>query len=228
VHLLLTMAKKNRGRNPKRAKREKNAVAGFKDLAPLFRSPSSIVHHHVRTWEYGTLGRAAADQGYSMSFALSDLANSSEFTNLYDHYKIAMVEVILELVNYGSATVAPSSLAQPTILMTPDYDNTTVPATLSVLQQYGQADRHCFSTAKPSFSRRLVPKYAVATTSTAAAGVTGTVIPTKSDFLDCTYPSVAHYGIKFWLINYNTLSVTNTGTVIEMSFRYHLQMRNTR
>lgn len=217
------------GRNGRKAQREKVSKNGngFRDLAPLFKTPTQIVHHHVRRWEYGSLGRAVNDQGYAFSFAISDLPNSTEFTNLYDHYKLGMVEMIFELVT-SSFTASPvESNALPTILITPDYDNATAPGSISVIQQYGQCERFTFSASKPTFSRRIVPRFPTAVVATTGGVIVGAGVATPG-FLDCSYSSVPHYGLKFWISNYNVNTVGDTGIVINVSFRYHIDMRNTR
>lgn len=219
------MARNNR--KGAKSQREKAAANGAMALAPMFRTPTQILHNHVRRWNYGTLGRAAADQGFGFYFRISDLPNSSEFTSLYDHYKLAMVEIVFELVANTASLFPTETFAQPTVLITPDYDNATAPATQSVMEQYGQAERITMSTTRASFSRRIVPRVSIGTLSVDGGALAGAVVA-KPEFIDCTYNTVPHYGLKFWISNYNNTTVADAGTLINVSFRYHLVMRNTR
>jgi len=193
----------------------------------MFKTPSNIDHVHVRRWEYGNLARGVADSGFSWSFALSDLPNSNEFTNLYDSWRLDAVEIVLELATLTSAIGAIASPAMPTLIIYPDYDDATAPTGISVAEQVSQAERFTFSAAKPSFSRRVVPRAAIALATT-SGGVLAGALNMKQPFIDCAYPSSVHFGVKAWIANYNTSTVGESGAILNVSFRYHLTMRNPR
>lgn len=223
------MAARQNRRNGRKAPAPKETVSrnGVRDYAPMFRTPSQIMHSHVRSWEYGVLSRGAADQGYGFSFGLSDLPSSGELTALYDHYRLDTVEIRFELTGSGVSVAPAETPAGPTILIAPDYDDNTAPSSISVIQQYGQMERITLTTARPTLSRRLQPRFTLGAP-TSILGVLGPAAISKPDFINTAYPSVPHHGLRFWVSNYNTTSVGDSGMVLMVSFRYHLTMRNTR
>jgi len=195
----------------------------LQDAAPLFKVPSNLVHNFVRTYDYGTLSVAAADQGYGFDFTLQSLPVFGDFTSLYDAYCIDRVEVTWELSTIGTGATQSSSI-MPIILAWPDYDNATAPS-LSSAQQVSQLERLNLSEAKPSVRRSIVPRV---TLGTAGAAANSGVTSRPNQWVDMAYPAVNHYGVKFFVKNLNTLTVASTGATVAVSFRYHFRCRNPR
>lgn len=179
----------------------------------------------MRTWDYGGLLAPAADGGFGYSWTLNSLPGYTEFTSLYDSYRIDMVEVIWELTPvFTLGTTTKTSNIMPVIMAWPDYDNATAPASLLVADQIAQVERLQLSEARPSVRRSIRPKLQL--------GVAGAPVNQganqPSQFLDMTYDSIVHYGVKFWVKNFNTTTVVETGAGLSLSFRYHMTMRNPR
>jgi len=190
-----------------------------RDSAPLIRSLKSPVYQFSRNWDYGAIAKAAADQGAAQSFQLSDLPNYTEFTTLFDSYRIQSVEVIFDLaVPFSVATTQ----IWPTIIVWPDYDDATAPATQAIADQVMVAERLQFSNATTQFRRRVVPKLAVSVQSAGPTTVNAVNMP--ASWIDCGYPSVNHFGMKWWVKNYNT----GVSAAINVSYRYHFMMREPR
>lgn len=217
-----TMAGKKNGRKGPRKSQTQPLP-----LVPMFRTPTSIDHHHVRRWEYGPLGRLAADQGYGFSFALSDLPNSSDFTNMYELYRFDFVELIVEIAALTTSTLSVGSPALPTLIIYPDYTDSTAPSSISVANEVAQSERFTLSAAKPSFARRVKPCASIGIATNTGGTLAGAYkLPAKH--FDCVFPSIPHFGIKMFVANYNIAAVEDSGCVLNVSFRYGLTMRNPR
>jgi len=194
----------------------------YVDAAPLFKVPRSITCDFVRGYTYGLLGKTGtSDTGFAFSFQLSDTPSFSELTNLFDSYKITLVEVIWENTSV-TANVSGDTSVYPTLLAYPDYDDATAPSTYNQVEQIQRAERLQFSATKNQFKRSIVPRLAVAAQVT--GGTTNNAINMLPQWLDCAWAAVNHYGVKFWLRNYNT----SFDNAVQLSFRYHIRCRDAR
>lgn len=225
--LLMVRGRPNGNRRAARPARRGNGTEASLALAPLFRTPTSIDHHFVRRYEFGTLGRLTADRGFAFSFALSDLPNSNEFTSLYDLYRLDFVEIIVENAALTTSSFTVGSPALPTLIIYPDYTDSGAPASISEANESALAERITMSYTKSSVSRRIKPMIPTAV----ATNLTGTLagayaMPARH--LSCVFPSVPHFGIKMFVANYNTVAVEDSGAILNVSFRYGLTMRNPR
>jgi hypothetical protein len=209
---------KSRNSRRNRQKKSRQPTTAVRDtVAPLFAVPKSTIHRFMRSVSYGVIGQSAADSGKGYNFQLSDLPGYSSFTGLYDSYMITKVELIVELVNLGSTNL------YPTLLIYPDYDDVTAP-TLSNALDNMQMERFQFGPNKMSFRRSLVPRVAMGTITTAASTVTG--INKSLQWVDCAQPTVAHFGVKMFITQYN--SSYTASSQLALSARYHFACRNPR
>jgi hypothetical protein len=205
-----------------RQRRNGNTQQKYVDAAPLFRVPRSLSCNFVRTYGYGVLGKSGtADIGYGFAFRLSDTPSFGELTNLFDAYKITLVEAIWELTS-TSANVSGNTVAFPTVLAYPDYDDATAPTTLAAVEQVQRMERLQFSSTRNQLKRSIVPR--VLSPVVVTGGTTNNAAHKPNQWLDCSWSAVEHYGLKFWVKNYST-SFDNT---IQLSFRYHITCRDAR
>lgn len=189
----------------------------------MLRVPRPIDHKHIRTYDFGAIFIGATDTGYSSTFTLGSLPNHTEFTTLYDLYRIDAVEVIWELVPLVTqAMINKRSNIMPVILAWQDDDDATAPTTLNQVNQVSRMERLELSEARPAIKRLIVPKLQLGTAGSSPN--VGVCMPPR--FLDCAYDNVLHYGLKYWVKNFNTTTVAETGAGLNLSFRYHLTMRN--
>jgi len=159
--------------------------------------------------------------GWGFSFQLSDTPGYTELTALFDLYKITLVEVIWECTSV-SANVSGNTSCYPTLLAYPDADDATAPTSLSVVDQVQRMERLQFSATRNQFKRSIVPRVTNSTNTT--GGTNNYAVSMASPFLDCASPSVIHYGVKFWLKNYNT----SFDNAVNLSLRYHITTRDAR
>lgn len=187
-----------------------------RDSAPLLQLGKVPTCRFLRQNYSGPLGQAAADQGFAVAFHLGDLPNYTEFTTLFDAYRIMEVEVYWELTQTGGSN-------WPTLICWPDYDDAVAPSTLAEAEQVQAASRLQFSSAVTSFRRKVLPRAESVFNSGGSAVSAGNVY---APWLDCAQPNVDHYGVKFWIANYNSSNFATTK--INFGFRLHLQMRAAR
>lgn len=135
----------------------------------------------------------------AMSFSLSGLPNASEFTALFDQYKIMKVK--LDFIPFGDNVNLPiSTMSGANALVSPggplitaiDYDDSNVPTAASDLLQY-QASR--VVPVPKRLKMTLRPKFAIEVyRSTVATGYGA-----RSGWLDCANPDIPHYGVKYYM-----------------------------
>jgi len=121
----------------------------------------------------------------SYTFTLSALPDSSEFTALFDQYRIMQVRVeFTPLFTDTSATVA-----YPPIYSAIDYDDANSVTGL----QINEYDSVMFTPTGTYFERIFNPRIALAAYSGA---FTSFAQPKVGTWVDCASPSVVHYGLK--------------------------------
>jgi hypothetical protein len=190
----------------------------------MFRAPANIDHKHIRIFDHGGLVATAADGGFGFFFKLNDLPNHTDFTSLYDMYRIDLIEAIWELTPLvPAALVTKTSNIMPVILAWSDQDDATPPTTLAAVNNIARVERLELSEANPAIKRSFRPHVQLGAFGSGTNNA-GAVQP--AGFIDCGLDAVNHYGVKFWIKNFNTTTVSNTGAGIQVSFRYHLTLRN--
>lgn len=132
-----------------------------------------------------------------ISFNLSQLPNSGEFTSLFDQYQIKGIKVKVQpLLTEGIASAVSGSTniwGFPKLSTVIDYDDTTPPSTEDVLLQYGTLKQ------TPSFrehKRYFKPRVWLATLDT---GSVVTASGTRANqWISTTNPQVPHFGLKIF------------------------------
>jgi hypothetical protein len=122
----------------------------------------------------------------AFTFTLSALPDSTEFTSLFDTYRITCVKLnFMPLFIDTSATVA-----YPPLLTAIDYDDGNATG-FNILEEYDSALR---SNTGQFFQRTFTPRSA----SAAYSGVFTSFQQNKAwQWHDCASPSIIHYGLKY-------------------------------
>jgi len=140
----------------------------------------------------------------SRSFILSDLPSYTEFTALFDRYKIngAKIAFYQPYQNGAATSVTQATTAVTTLPMirlhtAVDYDDASTPSSVAVLEQY--TSYKCVELTSPNIrggkvTRYLKPRLAV---SVYGGGVFGNYGNSKAMWIDTSSPSVNFYGIKW-------------------------------
>lgn len=174
---------------------------------------------------YGGVGGSAANFASSFQFKLADLPANSEFTALYDQYKLKGVRMTWEYA-HESSTADAGTVPLPKVVYFRDFDDTAL-TTQSELDQREAStrrmrlDKPCTLLIKPRFKRYIEQQVGVsAPTETYARG-----------WLDCSNANVRHYGLKFALIDWpccNALASVPARPILRIRLEYLLAFRNVR
>lgn len=165
----------------------------------------------VAGWGIGTptpdVFQGTSQFGITASFRLNQLLNFTEFTNLYDRYKIVGVKLKFmyqsataqdQLVLGGTAPVTNNVL--PVLDHTFDIDDDAMPLFRSTVQQHAYCKTQILQANQP-FKKYLKPRTRAAQFVSQVDGVTslGYGIGQKSLWIDCAASSLPHYGLKMWM-----------------------------
>ncbi len=149
------------------------------------------------------------------------LPSLTEFSNLFDSWRISKVTVRIDIpLGLSNSAAAPSFV--PQILYAPDYNDSGA-ATKSDLLQYPQVQIHNFN--KDGFTPFMI-EFSPRALMEVPSGVVSTAyssLPLSSWFRTSNMDS-QHYGIKMLFDNYG--STYNFNYPIEITTWYHLEFCN--
>lgn len=171
------------------------------------------IHTFVRKQNFGQItGSVTAEVDGALAFSLGSLPDYTEFTALYDTYRIMMVKVdFFPLFTDTSATVA-----YPPIITAIDYDD-NASTTYAVLQEYSTSLVSCTG---QFFQRVMTPKVALAAY---GGAFTQFAQAPAGQWLDCASPNTTHYGLKY------ALPITGAANAVwQVWATYLLQLRESR
>ncbi len=157
------------------------------DIVAYWRQPKSAVHTFTRLVPPNDIPKGASDQTFGISFKLSDVPNSTEFTTLYDQYRINWVDYIFTLKQTISGRNA------PTIYYAEDHDSDAAPAVNEVYSSQNVQVLQ-FGTDRVMLKMRVVPNTTRQVFNGVAAGYERSPPGT---WIDCGSPGVPHYGFKY-------------------------------
>jgi hypothetical protein len=153
------------------------------------------------------------DSGNYLTHSLSDLPSTSDFTNLFDMWRITKVDVTFLMTATGGV--------YPTLYLAQDNADATPPSSLANLLERGNVDVHQFGPTRNQFTRSYKPQ----ANASAYQGISPAyaLLPT-STFISTSYPGVYYYGMKYWLAGFSS-GVNNSVT---LNFRYYLEFKGTK
>lgn len=138
-------------------------------------------------------GSAGVSQGLALTFALDQLPNYTDFTNLFDSYAIERVDVVM------IPGVNPIQ-----IYSCPDYDDSVAPTGLAdMLERQGTQVQVVGPSSFQQFRKSIVPRMPIE----GASGAGPQLAPVGMK-IDCSDASVVHHGYKFWIAPANTTTST--------------------
>jgi len=203
------MNRRNQRRRPRRSTRSGNQLRAIEDSInalnavtatrsrpvvedpQFFRQPRRPkIHSFAVKVNKGYVTADGVGVTGALDFDLSDTPTPTDFTSLFDRYRIWQVQVeFLPLVApFGASTTAANL---PILITAIDYDDSTPPAAFSTLQQYGNS-QVVFN--QEYHKRVLTPKFALS----AYSGVFGSFsYADPGAWIDSASPSVQYYGLKW-------------------------------
>lgn len=178
-----------------------------------------------------TLTQTANTQHHAAEFMLNQLPNYTEFTNLYDQYKITKIvcKLIPMLNGNGNVPVAyaqtdtVSSPSNPGLLISVlDYDDATPLSLIGDYLQY-QNVRKQPAIMNRTHTRVIVPR--VRKNVLQGGGGDMPAMIGKPGWIDCQYANIPHYGLKLFLD-------THTGGAFAQTYQlmttFYVKFKNVR
>jgi hypothetical protein len=200
-------------RNGQMAQRKNAAVTLPNHL--VLRSSFVKPYMFSRSFDFGQLPISAADTGFAFPFNLTQVPGSSDFTNLFDRYRINKIDVTFTLV------VTPNTVF-PVLNIFMDDDDATIPTTKASVMERQAVQRAPFSVTRQTVSVSFEPRWVQSRTT--LAGTTANLAPRKT-WIDMATPGVPHFGIKGWTDYYSS---GNGGMLINVAGKMHFECASVR
>lgn len=165
--------------------------------------PRSQTHSYKRMASVVTVNGNATYTPFlptGLNIKLSDVINSSEFTTLYDQYRINMVVVKLWMRIDPSAQTASTS-NYPKVYWFRDLDDSGSLTSINDARENAYAK---VAVLRPD--RPVVIKFKPNVLQLIYNGVTSTYKPAFKQWIDCTTAGVEHYGVKWTVDDFTNLN----------------------
>lgn len=178
---------RRRGRIPMR-KRAKRVMVNRK-------SPKKSVYVFKRTYYVPSVISVASggpDGQYGFSYSLNALPNASEFTSLFDQYRIAGVKTRFLPRGNSSELTGASGGNISSIASVIDYDDGTAPT--GGISQISQYQSFKLTRSDQQHTRYFKPRLNVAAINSVAGGTQNKL--NMRGWLDCDVSTTEHYGLK--------------------------------
>lgn len=133
-------------------------------------------------------GSGLYDVPFSVLGRLDELSAYTEFTNLFDQYRIDSVKVQVQTWNASNAPATPL----PYVQYLTDKDDAALPSISLMREKMGVKTKY-FSANRPAITMGFRPRVASEVFSNGVSTGYGVGRPM---FVNSTYPSVEHYGLK--------------------------------
>lgn len=149
------------------------------------------VHHFKRTFTLGQIGANVANVFGGYTFNINQLPNATEFTNLFDMYRINKI-VVRFVPSQNSSDVAPAgSSFIPNFHTVLDYNDATAPASLNEMYQY----QNWRMSRGTGIHRRVFTPASIDYVNATAGANAGN--PTWKQWISTSSPTIEHYALKY-------------------------------
>lgn len=204
---------------------------------------TGVTYKFKRRQNEATSGTIEADPGSAkfgaFGFYLSDTHNTSEFTNLFDQYKITGVKV--EFVPRTQPTIQSTGpqwdpntstwvlppqqdTVVPNLYVTTDFDDINPPTTIDSVKEYQGSIRVPMNRYRKIFIRPR-PQMALFTSPGVSSGIG---VPVRAPWLDCAQTGVPHLGLKWAAEQTSVSGAGNTHYSMYVRLTYYLMFRKVR
>jgi hypothetical protein len=192
-------------------RRQEIDLPAVPDVVPLALRPNKVYTFTRLSPPQNISSDPLVETDFGFRFTLDSLTSYSEFSNLFEEFRIIRVEAIYRTSNALIPLIGK-------ILTCIDYDDSAA-LPLSALQQYQTAQ---VNSPREDFTRVIKPRVSLEVYQGATSGYTST----PNIWLDSSNPSIAHFGFKLSLpaqVSGASATPTLQGTIM---FRYYIQCRN--
>ncbi len=188
----------------KSARRSNNRNGRFTRVPREPHNLGSLATYRIRrTVDAGQQGIAPADQGAARFFTPGAITSWSDFSNLYDMYRVT--KITYRYVCWRAAQPATTGESFPTFFYALDFNDTVAPATAQEVLDYGNAQIHTFAEGDSRVIEvTYVPKLQMQTAASTA------VLPMEAGWARTSTTTDTWLGHKEWFRNYNTTTYNNT------------------
>lgn len=207
----------DRGRGVKKSRMAFNLAAelGYRVQPSHFFKRTEYLPQFVQA-----IGGAPAS-GFGKEFALNNLVNVTEFTSLFDQYRILGINIrFIPKVNVTMPGLGPATPGAPQLITVIDYDNASAPPAIDEVLQY---ENMALTTANGEIHQRCF-KPAVTPEIFQTALATG-YASRRDQWLDCNSDAVPHYGIRGWV---TPAGAAGANWTWDCYVDYFIEFRNTR
>lgn len=163
----------------------------------------------------------------AISFPLNLVPNSTEYTALYDQYRINAISfrAVPKASQFqGGTSGSANPLGYGQVISVIDYDDSTTPVTKDSLMEYGSVK---FTRSSSMHKRYFKPKILQRAQINA---VTDGNVSAKATWIDTLNPDVQHYGIKLFIDAPTVPNVATDSSSISYDLYavYYMTFKNTR
>lgn len=206
--------RRNRGNQQMDVQNARTRLPNQIVLKPSYTAP----YKFSRSFELGSIPKSGSDQGYAWPFALNQVPSSSEFTTLFDKYRILSIDLTFSYwrEGYPSGT---GDLVWPAMYLFMDDDDAIIPTTKASVMERMSVQRVSFSATRQTISVKINPRWVQS-----RAGTSTNIAP-RGSWIDMSTPGVQHYGVKSWIDFYNTSA---GGSQISVNGVMHFECNNVR
>jgi len=212
-----------RRNNPRRSRsRSRGApstVPSFQPVRARNNAPGrNIILRNVEKWiDKGILTSTSLAAGfYAFQFVLQDIPDSSQFTSIFDQYRLTRVDVRVIPMTQHALPAGSSAISMCWVAT--DFDDSAAPSSVAQVQNYSNA-LAISPGSGTMFSFK--PMIETAVQQSGGAIVAGGV---AEPWLNCSQPNIPHFGVKV-AITQSTSTNVNYWYII---FRYHVAFRSAR
>lgn len=153
----------------------------------------------------------------AFTFTLQDLPAYTEFTNLYDQFRILGVRLQMKL-NVSPDAQTASTSNYPVLYYVRDYDDNTAPTTTSEINQYANLKKKVL---RPNSFVNIYLKPAVLVQTYETSVATG-YSPKWKQWIDCTDSATQYFAMKYYIDG------LWSRYEVDVHSTYYLQFRNPR
>lgn len=187
-------------------------------------------HSFTRYSSAVSISTSATEENLTYSFSLSDVLSYTEFTSLFDQYKITMVEFKIQMISNPNSTMDMNNISgsyntvnwYPKFWYIRDYDGGGSESLSAIKERVGVK----FFVMRPNkeYTIKIRPKVLVQTYKT----LTSTGYAPKPMFLDCADTTVPHYGLNAVIDCLGLNPADTTGFRFRTEYKFHLSFKGVR
>lgn len=194
----------------------------------MYRRPQTKIYSFKRSVDLlnWNIDAVSAVQYKAYGFALSDLPTVTDFTALFDQFRILAVKITFypqfNQFQYDG-TASGTKFGASELYSVIDYDDSATPASLDELNQFSTLKRRYFN--RP-YSRYFKPQIVCKGLLNSAGTNDGYFLAGRKRWLDMATPNVLYQGLKVAFASLNTNALV--AQTIRVQCTYYFQCKNVR